>query len=490
MFSKENIILSTFIMFVFLVFVSDLPAATYATIKGTIVDAETGEPLPGANMLVVGTSLGTATDLNGKYIFVRLPLSSYTFSVSYIGYQQQEKSIQVTTDTEITLNFAMKPVVIEGEEIEVTAQREGQMAAINQQITANAIKNIVAADKTEELPEANAAEAVGRLPAVSLQREGGEGNKVVIRGLAPKYNKVQIDGVDIASMDATDRSKDISMISPYMLGAIEVTKSALADQEADQLGGTVNFILKGAPYLKPKYQLIIEGGYNGLKNEYSDYRLLGQGGRRFFNGLVGLSMHLDYENRNRSSNTVSSDYKYLPEDKLAVVNSLYVEDITRNLKRFNASLLLDYVTTTTDIKLNNMISRINRNTVSRSENSSDLFGAASRTQYLTYSESFTTILINQLRITQYIAGLKIDLGLSYSYSKDDVPEEPGYGGLEASPLARPVPKNTTPVKVPSYMKNDLSEILLSDFTDSDILTKEDEFSTSMLILFHQCVITI
>ena len=91
----------------------------------------------------------------------------------------------------VIFEFPTKDLSVdEGDVVVVSAQREGQMAAINQQINSISIKNIVSADKIEELPESNAAEAVGRLPGVSLQREGGEGNKVVIRGLAPKYNKV------------------------------------------------------------------------------------------------------------------------------------------------------------------------------------------------------------------------------------------------------------------------------------------------------------
>ena len=58
------------------------------------------------------------------------------------------------------------------------------MQAINQQLSSTTIKNIVSKNEIQELPEANAAEAVGRLPGVSLERSGGEGNKVVIRGMA------------------------------------------------------------------------------------------------------------------------------------------------------------------------------------------------------------------------------------------------------------------------------------------------------------------
>jgi TonB-dependent receptor len=278
----------------------------------------------------------------------------------------------------------------------------------------------------------------------------------------------------MAGTDADDRSSDLSIISPDMLGGIEVTKSAMADQEADQLGGTVNFILKGAPFGKPSYSILTEGGYNGLRSEYKDYKIAGLGSLRLFDDLFGISLNVDVERRNRSSNTVSAGYTYLNEDKLAVVNSLSVQDIARQLDRYNGSLVLDFKTPTTQILLSNMFSKIDRLTTSRSENSSDLHSAASRTQYLSNSESNTTILMNQLRIEQYLGEFKIDAGVSYSYSKTEVPEELGYGGLEASPLSKVVSKYATPEQIPGYMLNDVSAILLSDFYDSNTLTKEDE----------------
>jgi len=78
------------------------------------------------------------------------------------------------------------------------------------------------------LPDANAAEAVGRLSGVSVLRSGGEGNEVVVRGLQPKYNAIMIDGVRMSSSNSNDRSADLSMISPYSLEGIEVSKSVTA----------------------------------------------------------------------------------------------------------------------------------------------------------------------------------------------------------------------------------------------------------------------
>ena len=68
----------------------------------------------------------------------------------------------------------------------------------------------------------------------------------MIRGLSPKFNAVMIEGVRMASTDFDDRSADLSMISPYMLEGIEVMKAITPDQDADIIGGSVNFQIKEA----------------------------------------------------------------------------------------------------------------------------------------------------------------------------------------------------------------------------------------------------
>lgn len=461
-----------------LVFLCGIMNAAPGKITGRVVDKINKQSLPGTNVIVLKTTMGAAADMDGYYSIVNIPPGSYKLKISYIGYKTQEIDIQVRDGVHIEQNFELEPEGIEGQTVIITAQREGQIAAINQQISSDAIKNIVSADKIQELPEANAAEAVGRLPGISLQREGGEGNKVVIRGLAPKYNRIQIDGVNMAATDEDDRSTDLSMISPYLLGGIEVTKSAMADQEADQLGGTVNFITKGAPYSEPSYKLIMEGGYNGLRSNYNDYRIAAQTSRREFDDLLGISVNLDVEKVNRSSNTVGAGYYFLQEDNMAVVNSLNIEDISRDLNRYGGSLLLDFKTASTNIMLSNMVSRIERTTVSRNESSSGLFsGSSSRNQRLNFAESNTTILMNQLRIEQNLGSLNIDAGVSYSYSNNKSPEELGYGGTEPTPLSRPVLKTSSPVQIPGFMKNDTSAIMLGEITDSETFTKEDEFGS-------------
>ncbi len=75
---------------------------------------------------------------------------------------------------------------IQGEVVVVTAQAAGQNEAINTQLSSQQIVSVVSAARIQELPDANAAESVGRLPGVSILRNGGEGSEVVIRGLQPR----------------------------------------------------------------------------------------------------------------------------------------------------------------------------------------------------------------------------------------------------------------------------------------------------------------
>ena len=168
------------------------------------------------------------------------------------------------------------------------------MDAINKQLNAKSLVNIISSDRIQELPDANAAETVARVPGVSIRREGGEGNKVVIRGLSPKYNNVTVNGVKLASTDNDNRSTDLSMISQYMLDGIEVTKAGTPDQDADVLGGTVNFLLKKA---EPGFQakIITQGMYNGLKDSYDDNKLVLDLSNRFWGDRLGVLVQFDFE---------------------------------------------------------------------------------------------------------------------------------------------------------------------------------------------------
>jgi len=316
-----------------------------ATIRGIVKDSGNKDPLVGANVYITGTSLGTASSDEGKYMISNVSPGTYMLKASYIGYESKEMEITVLAGDDFEQDFELDYATIEGKTIEVTAQARGQMDAINKQLKAKSIKNIISSDRIQELPDANAAEAVARVPGVSIRREGGEGNKVVIRGLSPKYNKITVNGTNLASTDADDRSTDLSMISQYMLEGIEVTKAGTPDQEADVLGGTVNFKLKKAPS-GLHGNLVTQGMYGSLKETQDDYKFVFDVSNRFLNDRLGLLAQMDLENRNRSSHNLNAGYTNTPAD-LDTINpltlaTLTLTDVSRKNDRNNNLFVVDY----------------------------------------------------------------------------------------------------------------------------------------------------
>jgi len=267
-------------------------------VKGVLKDAQTGDPLEYANIGLLGTPSGAVTDETGSYQILNIKPGTYTLVFSYLSYKTIEQEVTIREGETVELNGAMQVESIMGEEAVVTAMARGQTAAINQQINSNTIVNVVSKEKIQELPDQNAAETVGRLPGVSLVRDGGEGTKVTLRGMAPRFNSITIDGEKIPSTSDQDRSVDLSMFSTDALSGIEYYKALLPDMDADAIGGTINFTSRtasGGFHGTVRAQT----GYNHLSKSFGQYKGSVSFEDRFFNDRLGL-IHLCREQPERS----------------------------------------------------------------------------------------------------------------------------------------------------------------------------------------------
>ena len=367
---------------------------------------------------------------------------------------------------------------IEGKTIEDTTQARGQMDAINKQLKAKSIKNIISSDRIQELPDANAAEAVARVPGVSIRREGGEGNKVVIRGLSPKYNKITVNGTNLASTDPDDRSTDLSMISQYMLEGIEVTKAGTPDQEGDVLGGTVNFKLKKA---KPGLHgnLVTQGMYNGLKQTQDDYKLVFDLSNRFLNNRLGVLAQLDMENRNRSSHNLNAAYINAPAD-LDTINpltlaNLGLTDVSRLNERNNNLYVIDYQILNGNISYSGLHSSINKD-ITTYKNSYELQTPDGRRTYDTGE------LSNKINVTtetwkyeqELTPDLRIDIFNSFSRSTNGDTNKV-YNFREAGAYTESV-NNKSVDNIQNFTVNDTNGTWFDRYDYNEYSTKETERS--------------
>ena len=359
---NKNILIALF-CFAGVLMMSELSYSQSGEISGTVKDAVTGEALPGANVFLQGTAIGAATNLEGKYLIRKIPPGKYTLRVSFIGYKQKEVEIQVHPKETEKLDITLEYDVVEGQAVVITAQAEGQVAAINQQLRSNTIKNVVSAERIMELPDVNAAESVGRLPGISIKRSGGEGSTVVIRGLAPTYNAITINGSKVPAT-SDDRSVNLSMISPEMLEGIEVTKALTADQDADAIGGTVNFKIANAPTGGFHSSFRFQGGYNNLRDEYGQYSGSFNLSNRFLNDKLGIIVTGNMSRNRRDSDTFSAGYNITREKRegeemapmaCSYVNLVYIDQIR---ERAGFSLILDYKLPNGKIMMNTFTSRM------------------------------------------------------------------------------------------------------------------------------------
>ncbi|MEJ2052924.1 MAG: alpha-2-macroglobulin family protein [Calditrichaceae bacterium] len=140
-------------------------------IKGKVMDNATGEPLPGANIAIAGTNTGASTDLEGTFS-LKLPNrvspeTKLNITVNYIGYE----NVTFTASVNSYIEIRMRPASLEGEAITVTAQAEGQMKAINSQLSSASLSNVVSADQIQELPDVVLEDISTVLPGISSEYE-------------------------------------------------------------------------------------------------------------------------------------------------------------------------------------------------------------------------------------------------------------------------------------------------------------------------------
>lgn len=99
------------------------------TLKGTVFDKTTKDRLPGAIIVVKGTNVGTTTGLDGTYVLRSAPVGQQTIAVTYIGYISASVVVKIADGGTLTQDFNLAPTTIQGAEIVVTAQSQGQLQA-------------------------------------------------------------------------------------------------------------------------------------------------------------------------------------------------------------------------------------------------------------------------------------------------------------------------------------------------------------------------
>ena len=313
------------------------------------------------------------------------------------------------------------------------------------------------------------------LPGITVQRDGGEGQKVIIRGFEPKYNTISINGMMAPSTDLNNRSTDLNLISADIISGVEVNKANTADKDADGLGGNVNLVLREA-LPGNKLSLDVQTGYSSQTNTFGHYKGSASFSNRFFGNKLGLLLSGSAESYDRSADIWENDFSI--EGNKNHLTSEDLESRVETRKRYNASLFMDFKTEHSVFKSSTFYSSLNRDYFTRT-NDFDL-----GSKYLEYAQEdidqTSTILSQAFEGKHSILNMTLDWGIGKSWSRQKQP----YNHLvtfrqQSAFIGNPSLFDTIPpqnLPSPQYVDQQLDQMYLYDAYFFTFNSPESEFN--------------
>ncbi len=213
-------------------------------ISGRVADSANAV-LQGARVRLEPGGIIAATDNQGQFTLTNLAPGPYTLTVTFVGFRDFTATVSVTAGV-IREDVVMK-VASKNEEVIVTApDPHGDADAINRTRTSPNIISVLTNPQIMSLPNFTIADALGRLPGVTLERDEGDGKYVQIRGTEPRLTNTQIDGVTVPSPEAGVRQVKLDTVPADLVESVVVNKTLSANQDGDSIGGTVNLVTRTA----------------------------------------------------------------------------------------------------------------------------------------------------------------------------------------------------------------------------------------------------
>ena len=262
------------------------------TISGRVTDSS-GGVLQGALISVEPIGITAASDVQGQFTINALDPGSYTITVTYVGFAKFTQTLNVAAGQAASVEAKLS-LESENQEVLVSAERlSAEAEAVNIERTADNIVQVLPVEVIRSLPNANMADALGRLPSVTLERDEGEGKYVQVRGTEPRLTNTTINGISVPSPEPGVRQIKFDAIPADLVESVQISKTLQANMEGDGIGGSVNLVTKTATE-RPTISLSGMAGYTPIVNGRSLTEEAGTIGQRFgvdkkFGVLIGGS---------------------------------------------------------------------------------------------------------------------------------------------------------------------------------------------------------
>ncbi|WP_273242531.1 TonB-dependent receptor [Hyphomonas atlantica corrig.] len=217
---------------------------------GVVSDAAQGTNLRGASVEIPELNLTTETDSEGRFTLRRVPAGTYNVVINYVGRNQVTETVTIAAGQTETIAVSLARVgsdlVQDTVTVVGTPIADSEAAALSRQKNADNVSNIVASDSIGRFPDRNAADALGRVPGISIERDQGQARYVNVRGAPAEFSTIAFNGVSAPTPSQGGRLARFDTIPNDVIGSIEVVKAITPDLPADSIGGYINIETAGA----------------------------------------------------------------------------------------------------------------------------------------------------------------------------------------------------------------------------------------------------
>jgi hypothetical protein len=244
-------------------FISLCSISQTGKITGKIIDAKTGETLPGATAVIEGTTKGVSTDFDGNFSINNVPAGKVNLVFSYISYDSKKfTDVEVKANDVTNINVQLEPsssTTFSEVVIVVEMIKENNAALTMMQKNNISVSDGISAEAIKRTPDKSTSDVLKRVSGASIQ----DNKFAIIRGLNERYNIAYINGAPLPSSESDRKAFSFDIFPSNMLDNIIITKTARPDLPGEFAGGIIEINTKSIPD-KNFISFTGGGGYNTI----------------------------------------------------------------------------------------------------------------------------------------------------------------------------------------------------------------------------------
>lgn len=318
-------------------------------LEGRVLDQVRNQAVNGAIVRVENIDTKNQRDVlaekNGRFRMANLPEGQYQLTVLLSGEILEERSVNISDDKTTKLNIFLGNDEEAIEEILVIGQAAQIQRALDRQRYADNMISAINADAIGQLPDGNAAEALQRIPGLSIERDQGEGRFVRVRGISPDLNSVSVNGTQLPAPEAGRRAVALDVVPADLLSSLVVMKTLTPDMDANSIGGSIEVeSLSALDREGPFYSVRAETSYDEHTDQTSPSYAVSGGNTFELAGeqRLGVAGALSWENRKFGSDNVETGGAWDFDDDAGKLEEIEQRDYEIERERIGAALNFDY----------------------------------------------------------------------------------------------------------------------------------------------------